>query len=91
MGKDDWIELAATICNQAGIKSHLNEKPKPAHSELAHNHIYLSRGTSKLSVSGIIDWAEAIVLAYQNGMWFTCVLDILPPRTDLKLPVARRI
>ena len=65
------IETTATLSAQhrddiihflkAEAREHLDSPPKLAHCELAHNHIYLSRKTSAWKVTGIIDWADAML------------------------------
>jgi len=40
---------------------HLDGPPTLAHCELAHNHLYLSRETGAWHVSGLIDWADAML------------------------------
>ena len=40
---------------------HCDHQPQLTHYDLAHNHIYLSRGAGAWRVTGIIDWAEAML------------------------------
>jgi hygromycin-B 7''-O-kinase len=40
---------------------HLDSPPVLAHFDMAHNHIYLSPLSGKWRVTGIIDWAEAVL------------------------------
>ena len=42
-------------------REHLDGPPNFTHSELAHNHIYLSREKGAMKVAGIIDWADAVL------------------------------
>jgi Ser/Thr protein kinase RdoA (MazF antagonist) len=46
---------------QVEAPQYINGSSRLTHFDLAHNHIYLSRATGVLKVSGIIDWGEAML------------------------------
>lgn len=46
---------------QEEAQDHLDGEPVLSHFDLSHNHIYLLREEGLLSVSGIIDWGEAVL------------------------------
>ncbi|MEM7125548.1 MAG: aminoglycoside 3'-phosphotransferase/choline kinase family protein [Chloroflexota bacterium] len=57
--RDDMIRFL-----QIEAQEHLEELTHLTHSELAHNHIYLAkedRGAKSWTVSGFIDWADAML------------------------------
>jgi aminoglycoside phosphotransferase (APT) family kinase protein len=46
---------------QVEAPQHFDNQPRLTHYDLAHNHIYLLQDMGKWEVTGIIDWAEAML------------------------------